>query len=100
MAAGSLIGAALGNLAVAYAPVTFLRALLGCVLLAVAGKTFVSRLPGRCAVGSDQAGPPALLVTKALEIFTAGVAANGTAPAGRSSPDGGPRFAQCSTRLI
>jgi uncharacterized membrane protein YfcA len=42
MAAGSLIGAALGGLAVAYAPVAFLKVLLGCVLLAAAGKTVVS----------------------------------------------------------
>ncbi len=39
MAAGSIIGAALGGLAVAYAPVAFLKVLLGCVLLAAAGKT-------------------------------------------------------------
>jgi uncharacterized membrane protein YfcA len=42
MAAGSLIGATLGGLAVAYAPVAFLKVLLGCVLLAAAGKTFAS----------------------------------------------------------
>jgi uncharacterized membrane protein YfcA len=41
MATGSLIGATLGGLAVAYAPVAFLKVLLGCVLLAAAGKTFV-----------------------------------------------------------
>jgi uncharacterized membrane protein YfcA len=40
MAAGSIIGATLGGLAVAYAPVAFLKVLLGCVLLAAAGKTF------------------------------------------------------------
>src|SRR5260221_13180189 len=40
MAAGSIMGAILGGLAVAYAPVTFLKVLLGCVLLAAAGKTF------------------------------------------------------------
>jgi len=39
MAAGSIIGAALGGLAVAYAPVALLKVLLGCVLLAAAGKT-------------------------------------------------------------
>jgi uncharacterized membrane protein YfcA len=38
MAAGSIIGAALGGLAVAYAPVVFLKALLGCVLIATAAK--------------------------------------------------------------
>jgi uncharacterized membrane protein YfcA len=39
MAAGSIIGATLGGLAVAYAPVAFLKVLLGCVLLAAAAKT-------------------------------------------------------------
>ena len=39
MAAGSIVGAILGGLAVAYAPVVFLKVLLGCVLLAAAGKT-------------------------------------------------------------
>jgi uncharacterized membrane protein YfcA len=39
MASGSIIGATLGGLAVAYAPVTFLKALLGCVLVAAAAKT-------------------------------------------------------------
>jgi uncharacterized membrane protein YfcA len=39
MAAGSIIGATLGGVAVAYAPVAFLKVLLGCVLLAAAGKT-------------------------------------------------------------
>jgi uncharacterized membrane protein YfcA len=39
MAAGSIIGVALGGLAVAYAPVEFLKVLLGCVLLAAAAKT-------------------------------------------------------------
>jgi uncharacterized membrane protein YfcA len=42
IAGGSLIGATLGGLAVAYAPVAFLKVLLGCVLLAAAGKTFAS----------------------------------------------------------
>jgi uncharacterized membrane protein YfcA len=46
MAAGSIIGATLGGLAVAYAPVAFLKVLLGCVLLAAAAKTaFSMRLP-------------------------------------------------------
>ena len=40
MAAGSIIGATIGGLAVAYAPVAFLKLLLGCVLLAAAAKTF------------------------------------------------------------
>ena len=40
MAAGSIVGAILGGLGVAYAPVAFLKVLLGCVLLAAAGKTF------------------------------------------------------------
>jgi uncharacterized membrane protein YfcA len=39
MGAGSIIGATLGGLAVAYAPVAFLKMLLGCVQLAAAGKT-------------------------------------------------------------
>jgi uncharacterized membrane protein YfcA len=39
MSAGSIVGAALGGLAVAYAPVTFLKALLGCILIAAAAKT-------------------------------------------------------------
>lgn len=42
MVAGSLIGATLGGLAVASAPVAFIKVLLGCVLLAAAGKTFAS----------------------------------------------------------
>ena len=45
MAAGSIIGAVLGGLAVAYAPVAFLKVLLGCVLLAAAAKTIMHR-PG------------------------------------------------------
>ena len=40
MAAGSILGATLGGLAVAYAPLVFLKVLLGCVLLVAAGKTF------------------------------------------------------------
>jgi uncharacterized membrane protein YfcA len=39
MAAGSIIGATVGGLAIAYAPVTFLKVLLGCVLVAAAAKT-------------------------------------------------------------
>jgi uncharacterized protein len=39
MAAGSILGAGLGGLAVAYAPVSFLKVLLGCVLIAAAAKT-------------------------------------------------------------
>jgi uncharacterized membrane protein YfcA len=39
MALGSIVGATLGGLAVAYAPATFLKLLLGCVLLAAAAKT-------------------------------------------------------------
>ena len=36
---GSIVGATIGGLAVVYAPVAFLRVLLGCVLLAAAVKT-------------------------------------------------------------
>lgn len=43
MSAGSIIGALLGGLAVAYAPAAVLKALLGCVLIAAAGKTFFGR---------------------------------------------------------
>jgi uncharacterized membrane protein YfcA len=39
MSAGSIIGAILGGLAVAYAPVTFLKVFLGCTLIAAAVKT-------------------------------------------------------------
>jgi uncharacterized membrane protein YfcA len=39
MAAGSILGALLGGLAVACAPVTALKAVLGCILLAAAAKT-------------------------------------------------------------
>lgn len=42
MAVGSIIGALLGGLAVAYAPITALKVLLGCVLIAAAGKTIMS----------------------------------------------------------
>jgi uncharacterized membrane protein YfcA len=45
MATGSVVGAVLGGLAVAYAPVAFLKVLLGCVLLAAAAKTIMHR-PG------------------------------------------------------
>jgi uncharacterized membrane protein YfcA len=43
MAAGSIVGATLGGMAVAYAPVAFLKLLLGCVLLGVAAKTAATR---------------------------------------------------------
>jgi uncharacterized membrane protein YfcA len=43
MSAGSMLGAVLGGLAVAYAPVGFLKALLGCVLIAAAVKTIARR---------------------------------------------------------
>jgi uncharacterized membrane protein YfcA len=43
MGAGSIVGAALGGLAVAYAPVLLLKLLLGCVLIAAAIKTIASR---------------------------------------------------------
>jgi uncharacterized membrane protein YfcA len=42
MSAGSIVGAVLGGLAVAFAPVAFLKILLGCVLLAAAAKTIAS----------------------------------------------------------
>jgi uncharacterized membrane protein YfcA len=45
MALGSMIGAVLGGLAVAYAPVAFLKVLLGGVLLAAAAKTMMPK-PG------------------------------------------------------
>lgn len=41
MGAGSIIGALLGGLAVGFAPIAFLKALLGCVLLAAAAKTII-----------------------------------------------------------
>jgi uncharacterized membrane protein YfcA len=44
MAAGSILGALIGGLAVAYAPVAFLKVLLGCVLLAAAAKTALHKL--------------------------------------------------------
>jgi uncharacterized membrane protein YfcA len=43
MSAGSIVGAAAGGLAVAYVPVNFLKALLGCVLIAAAVKTAMSK---------------------------------------------------------
>ena len=43
MSAGSIFGAAVGGLAVAYAPVEFLKLLLGCALIAAAVKTIASR---------------------------------------------------------
>jgi uncharacterized membrane protein YfcA len=39
MSAGSILGATLGGLMVAYAPVQFLKLLLSCVLIVAAGKT-------------------------------------------------------------
>jgi uncharacterized membrane protein YfcA len=39
MSAGSIVGAALGGLAVAYAPAVFLKVILGCLLIATAVKT-------------------------------------------------------------
>jgi uncharacterized membrane protein YfcA len=44
MAAGSIIGAAAGGLAVGYAPVDVLKVTLGCVLIAAAAKT-IARAP-------------------------------------------------------
>jgi uncharacterized membrane protein YfcA len=43
MALGSIIGATLGGLGVAYAPVGFLKALLGCLLLVVSAKTITAK---------------------------------------------------------
>lgn len=43
MSAGSILGAVLGGLAVAWAPVGFLKALLGAVLLLAAAKTLTGR---------------------------------------------------------
>ena len=43
MAAGSIIGAAAGGLAVQYAPISALKVLLGCILIAAAAKTITSR---------------------------------------------------------
>ena len=41
VSAGSILGATLGGLAVAYASVQFPKLLLGCVLIAAAGKTVI-----------------------------------------------------------
>jgi uncharacterized membrane protein YfcA len=43
MSAGSLIGAALGGIAVGFAPVGAIKAILGCVLIAAAAKVAVSK---------------------------------------------------------
>jgi uncharacterized membrane protein YfcA len=43
MASGSIVGATIGGLAVAYAPVAALKVILGCILIAAAAKTAVSR---------------------------------------------------------
>jgi uncharacterized membrane protein YfcA len=43
MSAGSLIGAALGGLAVGFAPVAVIKAILGFVLIAAAIKVAVSQ---------------------------------------------------------
>lgn len=43
MSAGSLVGAALGGIAVGFAPVVAIKALLGCVLIAAAAKVAVSK---------------------------------------------------------
>lgn len=42
MSLGSIIGATIGGLAVAVAPIIFLKILLGCILIAAAGKTMLS----------------------------------------------------------
>ena len=42
MGAGSIVGATVGGLAVAYAPIEFLKALLGCILIAASVKTIAS----------------------------------------------------------
>jgi uncharacterized membrane protein YfcA len=47
MSVGSLIGAALGGFAVAFAPIALLKVLLGCVLIAAAGKTALHQREGR-----------------------------------------------------
>jgi uncharacterized membrane protein YfcA len=43
MSAGSLIGAALGGLAVGFAPAVAIKAILGIVLVAAAAKVAVSK---------------------------------------------------------
>jgi uncharacterized membrane protein YfcA len=47
MSAGSILGATLGGLAVAYAPVAVLKLFLGCVLIAAAAKTIAAHREGR-----------------------------------------------------
>jgi uncharacterized membrane protein YfcA len=47
MIGGSLIGAALGSLAVAFAPTLFLKVLLGMVLIVAAIKTMAASRPER-----------------------------------------------------
>ena len=47
MNAGSILGATLGGLAVAYAPVQFLKLLLGCVLIVGGGKTMSGHCRGK-----------------------------------------------------
>lgn len=47
MSAGSILGASIGGLAVAYAPVAFLKVFLGCVLIAAAAKTIMAHRVGR-----------------------------------------------------
>jgi uncharacterized membrane protein YfcA len=42
MSTGSILGAALGGLAIAYAAAQFLKLLLGCVLIAAAAKTIAA----------------------------------------------------------
>ncbi len=55
MSVGSIIGAILGGLAVAYAPVGFLKVLLGGILLVTAFKTMGCHRPnGRNALGDDR----------------------------------------------
>ena len=44
MSAGSIVGALIGGLAVAFAPAEALKLVLGAVLLAAAAKTFNKRL--------------------------------------------------------
>ena len=42
MSVGSIFGATLGGLAIAYAPVGLLKVFLGCVLIAAAAKTMAA----------------------------------------------------------
>ena len=46
MSAGSIVGSALGGLAVAYAPIAFLKVFLGSVLIAAAVKTIIAHRDG------------------------------------------------------